>query len=232
MTDDITAAVRLEGVGVRFDGTVALDDVDLDVIAASRTAIVGPNGAGKSTMLEVIAGVRPPTSGRVLRRTPAVAFVPQRAAVPDTLPLSVRDVVTIGVWGRSGSWRRIGRADRSRVDAALERLDIAALATASFAVLSGGQRQRAILAQGLARGADTLLLDEPTTGLDAASAARIRTVLEDEARRGVAVVCVSHDETLIAEAERVVRMTRGRIVEDVSAAGPDFVRKSLDSPRT
>jgi zinc/manganese transport system ATP-binding protein len=219
MTDDIAAAVRLEGVGVRFDGAVAIDDIDLEVDVASRTAIIGPNGAGKSTLLEVLAGVRSPTSGRVLRRIPTVAFVPQRAAVPDALPLSVRDVVTIGVWGRSGPWRRIGRAERSRVDAAIERLDIGTIATASFASLSGGQRQRALLAQGLARGAELLLLDEPTTGLDAASAARIRTVLEDEARRGVAVVCVSHDESLIADADRIVRMGGGRIVEDVRAVG-------------
>jgi zinc/manganese transport system ATP-binding protein len=78
-------------------------------------------------------------------------------------------------------------------------------------VLSGGQRQRALLAQGLARGADLLLLDEPTTGLDAASAERIRSVLRAEADRGATVVCVSHDPAVLADADRVVALADGAL---------------------
>lgn len=206
--------VRLHDVGVRFESTTALVDVTLSVEAGARTVIVGPNGAGKSTLLEVIAGVRVPTTGSVTRNATTAAFVPQRAAVPDTLPLAVRDVVTMGAWGRIGPWRRLDPDARARIDAALDRLDIAGLARIRFASLSGGQRQRALLAQGLARGAGLLLLDEPTTGLDAASAVRIRHVLDEEADRGTAVVCVSHDDALIADAERVVRLADGRVAPD------------------
>jgi zinc/manganese transport system ATP-binding protein len=209
--------VRLEGVGVRFESTEALAGVTVSIDGAAHTVIVGPNGAGKSTLLDVIAGVRAPSEGSAHRTATTVAFVPQRAAVPDALPVSVRDVVTMGAWGRVGPWRRLGSEDRARVDAALQRLDITALARRRFASLSGGQRQRALLAQGLARGADLLLLDEPTTGLDAASALRIRAVIAEEAERGTAVVCVSHDDELIAEADRVVRLADGRIAGDERA---------------
>ncbi|WP_317231072.1 AAA family ATPase, partial [Clavibacter sp. MX14-G9D] len=86
-----------------------------------------------------------------------------------------------------------------------------------FAALSGGQRQRALLAQGLARGAGLLLLDEPTTGLDAASAERIRAIMRSEADRGVAVVCASHDPAVLADADRVVRLEDGLVAHDSAA---------------
>jgi zinc/manganese transport system ATP-binding protein len=204
------ARVGLRGIGVDFGERTALDGVDLDVPAGTLTVVAGPNGAGKSTLLEVIAGTRQPSRG-ARTVSSAVAFVPQRTAVSDRLPVTVRDVVTVGVWGRTGRWRRVGADLRAVVAAAMERLEISALAAEPFAVLSGGQRQRTLLAQGLARGADLLLLDEPTTGLDAASAERIREILRAEAERGVAVVCVSHDPAVIALADRVVSLADGRL---------------------
>lgn len=202
--------VRLRGVHVDFAGHEAVCHADLDVFAGAVTAIAGPNGAGKSTLLEVIAGTRAPSSGT--RDAPAaIAFVPQRAAVSERLPVTVRDVAAVGSWGRLAPWRRADAASRAAVDDALERLGIARLSQHPFGSLSGGQRQRALLAQGLARGADLLLLDEPTTGLDAESAERIRAVMRSEAERGAAVVAVSHDEAVLALADRVVRMSEGRL---------------------
>ncbi|NRG41002.1 metal ABC transporter ATP-binding protein [Rathayibacter sp. VKM Ac-2835] len=209
--------VALRGIGVDFGGRTALDGVDLDLPPGSLAVVAGPNGAGKSTLLEVIAGTRQPTRGE-RSVSPAIAFVPQRTAVSDRLPVTVRDVVTVGVWGRTGRWRRVGAELRAVVAAAMERLEISALAGEAFAVLSGGQRQRTLLAQGLARGADLLLLDEPTTGLDAASAERIREILRAEAERGVTVVCVSHDPAVIALADRVVPLADGRLQSEGALA--------------
>ncbi|MGB6183231.1 MAG: zinc ABC transporter ATP-binding protein AztA, partial [Rhodococcus sp. (in: high G+C Gram-positive bacteria)] len=177
----------------------------------SITVIAGPNGAGKTTLLEVIAGTRPLTAG-TRHATTAIAFVPQRTAVSDRLPLTVRDAVTVGVWGRTGRWRRPSADARAAVDDALRRLDITELSDNPFAALSGGQRQRTLLAQGLSRRADLLLLDEPTTGLDADSSDRIRTVMEAESRRGAAVVCVSHDQSVLDIADRIVRLEEGHVV--------------------
>lgn len=207
----ITPALRARGLRVEFPGTLALDDVDLDLPAAALTVIVGPNGAGKSTLLEVLAGARPATSGTVELDDRSRSFVPQRAAVGEHLPLTVRDVVTVGAWGRVGPLHRLTRAHRAAIDRAMQRLDVADLAQHPFSSLSGGQRQRALLAQGLAREADILLLDEPTTGLDAASAELNRAAIDDETRRGATVVCVSHDERLIAGADLVVRLESGRL---------------------
>ncbi|MFD3443811.1 zinc ABC transporter ATP-binding protein AztA [Microbacteriaceae bacterium 4G12] len=204
-------AARLRAVHVHLAGRDVVSDVDLDVPHGAVTVIAGPNGAGKSTLLEVIAGTRHPSAG-TRTATRAVAFVPQRAAVSDRLPVTVRDVVTVGTWGRIGPWRRPGTDARAAIDDALDRLRITDLARQPFGSLSGGQRQRALLAQGLAGRADLLLLDEPTTGLDADSADRIRAVMRAEADRGAAVVCVSHDPAVIAAADHLVRLDEGRLV--------------------
>lgn len=210
-------AVRLEGIHVDFGGREALCHVDLDLQPGRVTVIAGPNGAGKSTLLEVVAGTLRPSAGSVTVHARSVAFVPQRTAVSDRLPLTVRDVATIGAWGRLGRWRRADAASRRAVDDALERLDLTPLRGRPFVQLSGGQRQRALLAQGLARGAELLLLDEPTTALDADSCARIRDVIESEAARGAAVLCVTHDDDLISMAHRTVRLEGGRIISDSGA---------------
>lgn len=206
-----SVTARLRGVHVEFSGRAALSDVDVDLLPGQFMTIAGPNGAGKSTLLEVVAGTRPISNG-TRSATRAIAFVPQRTAVSDRLPLTVRDVVSVGVWGRIGRWRPMGPDARLAVDDALERLDITGLSGMPFSALSGGQRQRTLLAQGLARRADLLLLDEPTTGLDVDSGQRIRAVMREEAMRGVSVACVSHDPVVLDEADRVVRLENGRIV--------------------
>lgn len=204
---------ELRGIRVDFGETRAVAGVDLDIARDSLTVLVGANGSGKSTLIEVLAGARAPSAGSVRVTAQARAFVPQRTAVAERLPLTVRDIVAVGAWGRVGPLRRLDRDARAAVADALRRLDMTALRRRPFAALSGGQRQRALLAQGLARGADLLLLDEPTTGLDAASATLIRHAIAEETARGTAVVCVSHDEHLIAEADVVVRMEGGRILD-------------------
>ncbi|AMG82586.1 MULTISPECIES: metal ABC transporter ATP-binding protein [Microbacterium] len=201
-------ALRLDGVSVRLGDHEALRGVTLEVEAGEFVVVTGPNGAGKSTLLEVAAGVRSPTRGRRSATGP-IAFVPQRAAVPPGLPLTARDVVTVGTWRRLGAFRRRDRRARAAVAAAMERTAVSALQRLPFATLSGGQQQRVLLAHGLAGEASVLLVDEPTTALDAASVRRIRAVLREEADRGAVVLCVTHDATLIADADREVALRDG-----------------------
>ncbi|MEO9323360.1 zinc ABC transporter ATP-binding protein AztA [Nocardioides sp. C4-1] len=209
-----TDVARLAGVRVVRGGQEALAGVDLTIGRGRLTVLAGPNGAGKSTLVEVLAGVLPVTEGEVARRPGSTAFVPQRAAVPARLPVTVREVVTMGLWGEVGAWRRVGRGGRRRVEEAMDLLGLSALAPRSFDTLSGGERQRALLAQGLARRADLLLLDEPTTGLDAASVAHVCSAMRHEVARGVAVVCVSHDAVVVDLADVVVRLDGGQVVAD------------------
>ncbi|GAA2804476.1 zinc ABC transporter ATP-binding protein AztA [Saccharopolyspora taberi] len=164
------------------------------------TAVVGPNGSGKSTLLGVIAGVLRPAAGSVERATSSSpAFVAQRSAVSDSLPISVRDTVSMGRWAHRGPWRRLTAQDRAVVEECMARLELLPLAARRLGSLSGGQRQRALLAQGLAQESELLLLDEPGAGLDAEARRLITEALENTKALGTTVVQVTHD---FAEAMR------------------------------
>ena len=209
----MSSAMRARGLCYAFGGNQVLDEVSVEVPWGAVTALVGSNGAGKSTLVELLAGVRRPRRG-VIERDAEVALVVQRPAAPEALCVTVWDVVTMGTWGarRHGPPSR-SRADRARtVRAAIARADLVGLERQSFSTLSGGQRQRALLAQGLARSARILLLDEPAAGLDPESQTRTRAILAEEASRGVAVMCVTHDLADIAAADRVIRLERGAVL--------------------
>jgi manganese transport system ATP-binding protein len=183
------------------------------------TALIGPNGAGKSTLLHAMAGLLTPRSGRIdiaaAGRRGGVAYVLQATEVNAHLPLTVRETVTMGRYARTGPFRRLGPADRAAVDTALAALDITDLAHRPLHELSGGQRQRAFVAQGLAQGADLLLLDEPITGLDIVSRQHILAAIEAERAAGRAVVVSTHDLGDAAAADHLLLLA-GRIV----ACGP------------
>ncbi|WP_311212257.1 MULTISPECIES: zinc ABC transporter ATP-binding protein AztA [unclassified Arthrobacter] len=204
-------ALHARDLHFSFDAKPVLQDVDVDLRWGTVTAIAGPNGAGKSTLVEILAGVRKPLRGTV-ERAGDVALVVQRVAAPDALPLTVQDVVTMGTWGAvSPGLSKVRAAERkTRVAEALDRVQLADLALSPFNSLSGGQRQRALLAQGIARQARIFLLDEPAAGLDLESRKRTRSMLAEEAERGAAVACVSHDEETIAVADHVVRLKASR----------------------
>ena len=205
------SAVTLDRVSVSLGATCALHDVSLTIEPGTNTALTGSNGSGKSTLLSVMAGLLRPTSGRMSRHPGTVAWVAQRSQVPDTLPVTVREVVTMGRWAHRGSWRPLTRADRSLVADTIDALGLGALADRPLSALSGGQRQRALVAQGLVQRAAVLLLDEPTIGLDDAAQELIETALAGESARGATIVHATHDPRVIARADRVVRLEAGRV---------------------
>lgn len=197
-------AISAHGLCFGYAGREVLHDVSVELTYGTVTAFAGPNGSGKSTLVELLAGVRTPLRGEV-RRLGSVSLVVQRPAAPETLPLTVRDTVSMGTWGR-----RIGRREaRGVVAEMIEAVGLDGLESRSLTELSGGQRQRALLAQALASRADIVLMDEPDAGLDSASRQHIHDLLVEQAARGVAVGCASHDERFVATADRVVRLEAG-----------------------
>jgi len=197
-------AIGAHGLCYGYAGREVLHDVSVELTYGTVTAFAGPNGSGKSTLVELLAGVRSPLRGEV-RRLGSVSLVVQRPAAPETLPLTVRDTVSMGTWGR-----RIGRREaRGVVAEMIGAVGLDGLESRPLTELSGGQRQRALLAQALASRADIVLMDEPDAGLDSASRQHIHELLAEQAGRGVAVGCASHDEAFVATADRVVRLEAG-----------------------
>jgi zinc/manganese transport system ATP-binding protein len=207
-----TPRVRFTELCAGYPGRPVLHQLDAEIPALTITALVGPNGSGKSTLLGVLAGVIQPTSGELHHdgdRPPA--FVPQRGAIGDALPLTVRQTVEMGRWGERGPWRRLTRQDRATVETAMERLGITDLATRQLGELSGGQRQRTLIAQGLAQESDLLLLDEPTTGLDPEARERIATLLTELVADGVTVVQATHDLEAARSADACLLLRDGHL---------------------
>ncbi|MFC9945038.1 zinc ABC transporter ATP-binding protein AztA [Streptomyces pratensis] len=205
--------IRIAELSAGYAGHPVLHQLSAEIMPLTATALVGPNGSGKSTLLGVLAGVIQPTAGELHHadgRPPA--FVPQRGAVGDTLPLTVRQTVEMGRWGERGAWRRLTRQDRAVVNSALERMGIADLAARQLGELSGGQRQRTLIAQGLAQESDLLLLDEPTTGLDPEARERIAALLTDLVTDGVTVVHATHDLDAARSADACLLLREGRLV--------------------
>ena len=201
---------------------VALAGADFDLAPGTLTSIIGPNGSGKSTLLHGIAGLLKPTQGSIeVGGKPAgagrskIAYVLQSTRVHEHLPVTVREVVTMGRYGHRGLLSPLRRSDRQAVDVAMRRLAVEDLASRQIRELSGGQRQRVFVAQGLAQEAAVLLLDEPVMGLDLISHRRILEVMNEERDQGRVVIATTHDLGEAAHADHVLLLA-GRIV----AAGP------------
>jgi ABC-type Mn2+/Zn2+ transport system ATPase subunit len=178
--------------------------------------VLGPNGSGKSSLFAAAVGLLRPRAGRIGTGGRGIAWLPQQLDVEPTFPVNVRDVAEMGRWAQRGWLRRLGRADREAAERAIEALGITDLADRRLHALSGGQRQRALLAQVMAQDAGLILLDEPLTGVDAPTAARIGELIAGWRREGRTVMVATHDlESAARDYDLVLALNRRLI-----AAGP------------
>lgn len=194
-------ALSVRDLVVRYDRVLALDGASFELRGGEALGIVGPNGSGKSTLLKTVAGLLKPTSGdaRVFDKPPrslehgAIAYVPQIEDVDWTFPATVRDVVSMGRFPQLRLWQRFSATDRAIVDRALDEVHMSDLAQRQISQLSGGQQQRAFVARALAQEPKILLLDEPTTGVDAQTEEALRLVVRAKVRDGLPVIMTTHD---------------------------------------
>ena len=170
------SGVRVQGLsGGYAPGSDALRDVSFAAAAGEIVGVLGPNGGGKTTLFRALLGELPVRRGEIeLAGRPA--YVPQTERARLDFPVSAFDVVLMGAYARTPWFRRVGRRDREHARAALDRVGLAELADTTFGALSGGQRQRVLIARALLQEAPVLLLDEPLSGVDGVSAARIEAV--------------------------------------------------------
>ena len=160
-----------EHVSVAYGRQEVLHDVSLEIPRGAFVPLIGPNGAGKTTLLRAILGLLKPQRGRILTpfdRAPP-GYVPQQKSIDPLYPVSVRQIVTMGLYPRVGWWRRPTQAQRAAVEAALERLGLADHEYKRYSELSGGMKQKVLVARALVNGPEVVVMDEPTSELDQAS---------------------------------------------------------------
>ena len=221
----IEPVVSFRKVSFAYGRVLVLRDVSFEVEQREAICIVGPNGGGKTTLAKLILGLLKPVSGevRVFGRRPEesrlrVGYMPQHLRYDPLFPVTVMDVVLTGRLGKRSAAGRLGwhgSSDRRIALDALQQVGMDAYARRPLSSLSGGQRQRVLIARALSCQPDLLLLDEPTSNLDAPTGSRLFEILQKLHRR-MAIIIISHDIGFVTNlAESVVCVNRDVVVHPV-----------------
>jgi ABC-2 type transport system ATP-binding protein len=223
--------IRIENLVKSYDKALAVDGLTLTVAAGEILGLVGPNGAGKTTTLRCLAGILPPTSGRIeidgrdlkadlVEARRRLAFVPDEPRLFDNL--TVMDHLRV-------VGRLYGVADvPERARELLARFELADRADAFPSELSRGMKQKLMIATALLHNPSALILDEPLTGLDPGAMRRMKRTVVEQAEAGAAVIVSSHLLHLVQEiCGRIAILRSGRKVlegtlPEIRAALPDL----------
>lgn len=221
-----SSAITVNQVTVTYrNGHTALRDATFQVPGGSIAALVGVNGSGKSTLFKALMGFVRLADGEIsILQLPVnnalkqnlIAYVPQSEEVDWSFPVLVEDVVMMGRYGHMGWLRRPKAADRASVDAALARVDMLEYRHRQIGELSGGQKKRIFLARAIAQDGQVILLDEPFTGVDVKTEARIIALLRELRDEGRTMLVSTHNLGSVTEFCDYTVMIKGTVL----ASGP------------
>ena len=185
-------AIAVDGLSAGYDGAPVLTEVGFSAAPGRLVCVLGPNGGGKTTLFRALLGELEPLAGSIeLSGRPAYMAQTERTRLD--FPVTALDVAVMGTLAHGRWWLPPGRRERDAARAALERVGLTDQADVRFGELSGGQRQRALLARALVQDAPVLLLDEPLSGVDPASATLIAAVFRELRAEGRTLLVASHD---------------------------------------
>ena len=183
--------IRCKNLTLGYGRDIIIDNVSLEIPGGVLLPFTGPNGAGKTTLLRGILGLIKPLSGLI--ETPfhekPPGYVPQQHSIDPLFPVTVRDIVKMGLYPRLGRWKKPDADANRSIDEALEELKLSAHAHKNYRDLSGGTKQKTLIARALVSGADVFIMDEPTSELDEAS--------EKEVFRHLSDFVVKHGKTVL-----------------------------------
>lgn len=227
------APLSIDDMTVAYHHKPVLWDIEYDAPEGKLIGIIGPNGAGKSTLIKAVMDLVPRAAGRVMiygkpysKHRSLVGYVPQRESVDWDFPVNALDVVAMGRYGKIGWCRPVGKQDKAAAMDALERVGMADYAHRQISQLSGGQQQRVFLARALAQDAMIYFMDEPFSGVDAATESAIIAILQELIKRNRTVFVVHHDLQTVRQYFDELIMLNMRIV----ASGPTadvFTKENL-----
>ncbi|HWV55156.1 zinc ABC transporter ATP-binding protein AztA [Pseudorhodoplanes sp.] len=195
-----TPQLQFRDLTLGYDRHPAVHHLSGDVPPGALLAVVGPNGAGKSTLFKGIVGALKPLSGRVdLNGLSArdVAYLPQAAEIDRTFPISVYDLVAMGLWRRTGIWGGFSKADHARIQQAIAAVGLTGFEQRAIGTLSGGQMQRMLFARLLLQDARLVVLDEPFNAIDAKTCADLVALVQHWHKEGRTILAALHDMDLV-----------------------------------
>jgi zinc/manganese transport system ATP-binding protein len=209
------AALRFSNLTLGYERHPAVHHLDGEIDRGSLLAVVGPNGAGKSTLFKGIVGALRPLAGGIERgglTVRDIAYLPQIADIDRTFPINVYDMVSMGLWRRSGLFGGVGRKERDEIETALAAVGLTGFEDRAIATLSGGQMQRTLFARLLLQDADLIVLDEPFNAIDAKTSADLLELVRRWHRERRTVLAALHDiETVKAGFPQTLLLARAPV---------------------
>jgi zinc/manganese transport system ATP-binding protein len=195
-----TPQLQFRDLTLGYDRHPAVHHLSGDVPPGALLAVVGPNGAGKSTLFKGIVGALKPLAGQVdLNGLSArdVAYLPQAAEIDRSFPISVYDLVAMGLWRKTGIWGGFSRADQAAIRNAIAAVGLTGFERRAIGTLSGGQMQRMLFARLLLQDARLVVLDEPFNAIDAKTSADLIALVQSWHREGRTILAALHDLELV-----------------------------------
>jgi len=229
--------VELKDINFSYDDKNVLNNINLTIDYGEFVGLIGPNGSGKSTLVKIMIGDLMPSSGEVLinginvkdiKNRSIIGYVPQKSySFNASFPASVKEVVSMGLYGKLGLFKKLSKDDWEIVNNALKTVDMIDYKDRLIGNLSGGQQQRVFIARALVSDPKILFLDEPTTGIDAKSEDTLYKILDTLNKENkITIIMVTHDVWAISDkVSRIVCMGNGRLYDRCDTL--DFSKKEL-----
>lgn len=200
------SVISVKNLSFTYGGNPIVSKINFEVKAGDYVGIIGPNGGGKTTLLKLMLGLLKPAAGEVqVADRRRIGYVPQRSSADDHLfPATVQEVILSGRTATRGLFSVRSKADTAAVKRAMKTADVTHLASRRIGTLSGGERQRVLIARALAGDPEVLMLDEPTSAVDAPSQEAFYAFLQKLHGQGLTILIVSHDVDVITHQVKTV----------------------------
>ena len=177
------------------DGDV-IKGLSFEVQPGDYLCVVGENGSGKTTLMKAILGLIKVSGGEIIYgdglNRQEIGYLPQQSNIQKDFPATVREVVLSGCLNKLGKRFFYGQNERKIAEDNMKRMNILSLADHGYRELSGGQQQRVLLARALCATSKLLVLDEPVTGLDSATAEEMYLLIDKLNKEGITIIMISH----------------------------------------
>lgn len=193
---DHSKNIVVKGLTVRYGDTLALNNIQGEIEPGSLTAVVGPNGGGKSTFIKTLAGILKPSTGEIIHQcqdTCNGAYLPQYTAVDHDFPVTVQEVISMGLWWKIGPFKKLCDDDKALIAQAIKQVGLEGMENRLIRTLSGGQFQRMLFARIILEDSSLIILDEPFTAIDVHTSEALIGLIREWHNQGKTILLVLHD---------------------------------------
>lgn len=195
---------EVNNLSFSYDKEIVIKDISFKFDKGNIVGIIGPNGAGKSTMIKAILNLIKKDSGTVsfnnvdiTKSLKDISYIPQRSDINLNFPITVIDVVLMGLYPKNGLFKRFKKSDIEKAETVLKKVEMLKYRNTQIGSLSGGEQQRVFLARSIVQESEVLFLDEPFVGIDIKTEKLIIEILKELKDQGKLIFIVHHDLTKV-----------------------------------